>query len=92
MSSEEEDCLTLDTLRAEDIRTIAQNPKYKQLFNELFEGHRSADNEANEGREDDDSSADEGDVVDRTTFEQQTELLVADPTVVYPAAGRARIP
>ena len=80
MSSEEEDCLTLDTLSAEDIRTIAQNPKYKQLFNELFEGHRSADNEANEGREDDDSSADEGDVVDRTTFEQQTELLVADPT------------
>ena len=50
MSSEEEDCLTLDTLSAEDIRTIARNPKYKQLLNELVESHRSADSEANEGK------------------------------------------
>jgi len=79
MSSEEEDCLTLDTLSAEDIRAIARNPKYKQLLNELVESHRSADSEANEGKEDDDSSTDKGSVADPTAFEQQAGL-VADPT------------
>jgi len=79
MSSEEEDCLTLDTLSAEDIRTIAQNPKYKQLLNVLVESHCSADSEANEGKEDDNSSTDEGSVADPTAFGQQAGL-VADPT------------
>ncbi|MDD9818144.1 MAG: hypothetical protein OXU61_08450, partial [Gammaproteobacteria bacterium] len=59
----------------EDIRTIARNPKYKQLLNELVESHRSADGEANEGKEDDDSSTDEGSVADPTAFEQQTGLV-----------------
>ena len=76
MASEPEaDCITLDALCEEDLRSITLNPRYSLLLSELLGNeHQPEDTRPDNSL----GNSSEGSVADPTTLDKQQEGLAAD--------------
>ena len=80
MSSDpEEDCITLEALSEDDLRSIALNPKYSQLLSELLGNERQPEDIRSDDTVENEVCISEGSVADPTTSDKHSEDLAADP-------------
>ena len=73
MSSDpEEDCITLEVLSEDDLRSIALNPEYSQLLSELLGNERQPEDIRSDDTVENEVCISEGSVADPTTSLGQT--------------------
>ena len=83
-SDSEEDCITLEALSEDDLRSIALNPKYRQLLSELLGNERQPEDIRPDDSVENEMGISEGSVADPTTSDAHSEDLVADPASSLP--------
>ena len=68
-SDSEEDCITLEALSEDDLRSIALNPKYRQLL-ELLGNERQPEDIRPDDSVENEMAISEGSVADPTTSDE----------------------
>ena len=77
-SDSEEDCITLEALSKDDLRSIALDPKYRQLLSELLGNEHQLEDIQPDDSVENEMGRSEGSIADPTTSDEHSEDLVAD--------------